>query len=271
MVAQLEHPDRVDQQSVRAVRWWVPVAIFIVSTALHSFGLMGLQVLTQVDFTLVAVFQLGPSLGLLTTWLILRDRLLPYLPGPEEARPLFLRRMLAAVGVMVALGLLTFGVALVVGAAGGERPFVGGVFVSFVVFQLIGALAEEFGWRGFLQPAFEARWGAVAAALVTGVIWSLWHVNRLVNPLLLAGFTVFSVAFSLVLGVLARGAWWQRGLVAGCAHWGANLAFYFFTDSSMVLGGEIAGMLPIMLPSVILAVAALVWIAGKPRQRDSVR
>jgi membrane protease YdiL (CAAX protease family) len=40
---------------------------------------------------------------------------------------------------------------------------------------LLGAL-EEFGWRGFLQPALQARTTAVTAALLVGTVWGLWHV-----------------------------------------------------------------------------------------------
>ena len=35
------------------------------------------------------------------------------------------------------------------------------------------SLGEEFGWRGFLLPRLQARWGALAAALVIGMIWGV--------------------------------------------------------------------------------------------------
>lgn len=42
-------------------------------------------------------------------------------------------------------------------------------------FLLLGAL-EEFGWRGYLQPALRARTDAATAAVVVGVAWALWHL-----------------------------------------------------------------------------------------------
>jgi membrane protease YdiL (CAAX protease family) len=39
-----------------------------------------------------------------------------------------------------------------------------------------GALGEELGWRGFALPLLLRRSPPLGAALVLGVIWSLWHL-----------------------------------------------------------------------------------------------
>jgi len=41
---------------------------------------------------------------------------------------------------------------------------------------VMAAIGEEFGWRGFALPRLQARWGALAAALVIGVAWGFWHL-----------------------------------------------------------------------------------------------
>lgn len=49
---------------------------------------------------------------------------------------------------------------------------------SFLVLALINGLfsvGEELGWRGFMLPRFLARHGWSSAALLTGLLWSLWH------------------------------------------------------------------------------------------------
>lgn len=53
---------------------------------------------------------------------------------------------------------------------------------DFVVTLLVAGALEEFGWRGFLQPRLQERHSALAAAVVVGLIWAVWHA-----PLALGG------------------------------------------------------------------------------------
>lgn len=57
----------------------------------------------------------------------------------------------------------------------------------FAVLLLTDGLGEEAGWRGYALPALLSRHRALAASLVLGVFWALWHL-----PLL---FTVGSVMY----------------------------------------------------------------------------
>ncbi|PPF45579.1 CPBP family intramembrane metalloprotease domain-containing protein [Pseudoclavibacter sp. AY1F1] len=50
------------------------------------------------------------------------------------------------------------------------------------VMNVIPALGEELGWRGWLLPKL-LRLGTVPALLISGVIWGLWHA-----PLILLGY-----------------------------------------------------------------------------------
>lgn len=48
--------------------------------------------------------------------------------------------------------------------------------VAFVSALFVGSLQEELGWRGYALPRLLDRCTAVAAALVVGVAWALWHL-----------------------------------------------------------------------------------------------
>jgi membrane protease YdiL (CAAX protease family) len=45
---------------------------------------------------------------------------------------------------------------------------------------LIPGIAEEFGWRGFLQPHLQRDRGALVASLLVGATWGLWHLHTVI-------------------------------------------------------------------------------------------
>jgi membrane protease YdiL (CAAX protease family) len=71
------------------------------------------------------------------------------------------------------------------------RPL--GIGLYFLVVATIGViqncattLGEEIGWRGFLVPELAKRFSFTATAVLSGVIWALWHVPIIV----FAGYNV---------------------------------------------------------------------------------
>ncbi len=79
---------------------------------------------------------------------------------------------------------------------GGAMASAWTVVVCFAHNLLLGgSLGEEVGWRGFLLPALLKKMSPLAASVVLGVVWGLWHL-----PIdLAAGFALQGVG-----AVLAR-------------------------------------------------------------------
>jgi len=99
-------------------------------------------------------------------------------------------------------------------------------------FIIIGSLlAEEPGWRGFAQPKLQMRYGALAASVVIGFLWSTWHLWYVILP---GGFSTVTrtdvVATYLRLTSTAIIYAWMYNntngslLIAMIAHLGHNLA-----------------------------------------------
>ncbi|MFN7037481.1 MAG: lysostaphin resistance A-like protein [Bellilinea sp.] len=74
------------------------------------------------------------------------------------------------------------------------------VFVS----MLISNVWEEIGWRGFALPRLQEKLSDLAAALIMGALWSVWHAPLLLNPASpMASLPWFGeVVFSLSLTVI---------------------------------------------------------------------
>lgn len=78
------------------------------------------------------------------------------------------------------------------------------VVIAAWVLNVLPALGEEIGWRGWLTPQLLPL-GAIPTIAITGVIWGLWH-----TPLILLGHNyphlpgwqavVFMVVFCILIG-----------------------------------------------------------------------
>ena len=78
----------------------------------------------------------------------------------------------------------------------------------FLVSVLISGLGEELGWRGYALPRLQRRNGPLAASVIVGVLWAVWHLPVLYSASAQSGvlfaleFVLYSlivVAFSIIL------------------------------------------------------------------------
>jgi membrane protease YdiL (CAAX protease family) len=56
------------------------------------------------------------------------------------------------------------------------------VIVTFLSAFVFNGMFEEFGWRGYVLPRFQARWNALTSSLILGFIWASWHFGQWLVP-----------------------------------------------------------------------------------------
>ncbi|PWB70275.1 MAG: hypothetical protein C3F15_14000 [Holophagae bacterium] len=143
------------------------------------------------------------------------------------------------------------------------------VLVCFAHNLLLGgSLGEEIGWRGLLLPALLRRMSPLAASVVLGVGWGLWHL-----PIdLAAGFglhgvgaVVARIIFAVPLSILFTWFFLRSG--------GSMLVALLLHTSINVMGD--LGLSSFEAASVVFCVvesaAALIVVATSPLFRETSR
>ena len=82
--------------------------------------------------------------------------------------------------------------------------------LGFVVMIPFVGIAEEAGWRGFLQPELEKRMKYPFSVLITAAVWAVWHVDQWLDPTAnhygdsFLGFSVNILIWAFALAALYR-------------------------------------------------------------------
>lgn len=177
------------------------------------------------------------------------------LAGMVARRPRLDCSWLVEVAGMPAVILL----AALLGGQGSGFTSLGWSALALVVAYLAAAVGEEIGWTAFVLPRLEPAIGELAAGVVIGVGWGLWHVVPYVQAGHSAGWVVGQCVFSVVFRVLlVRLALWQRGSMwpAVAAHASYNLAWSLSPDAG-------AGYDPWLAAGLTAVLAAVTHIATR--------
>ena len=74
------------------------------------------------------------------------------------------------------------------------------ILAALAIFAVgfVAALGEELGWSGYVIDPLQDRWGALAAAVLVGLVWAIWHWVPLIqahrSPAWIAWWTLGTVA-----------------------------------------------------------------------------
>lgn len=234
---------------------WIPWAVL---------GVLRVDVMSgpvQLVFGLAAA---GPSLAALAMWLT--D------PVKRRRRVTATRRWLplaVALGAApAAITALLFHPAHEIAAhADAAVAAAGGVFAVLGLVLLAGPIAEEFGWRGWLQPRLRATRGRLATALVVGAFWAAWHLPLFAlegtgqSRMPMEEVAIFFVSFlPLSVIALAVSERWQGGAWGAVAlHAAVNAA-----DGLLPPSGVGGALLQLALTTAMAAVVLVTWRESEP-------
>ncbi len=166
--------------------------------------------------------------------------------------------------------------------AGGADIPAGIIVLALILFaftlapliNLLFALGEELGWRGFLLPHLMplGQWKAI---MISGVIWGIWHAPAIIQGLNYPGYPILGIfmmiVFCVLLGTIFSWLYlntkspWVAALAHGAVNAVAGLPVLFFQPGfNMALGGTIAT--PTAWIGMALFIAWLMWTKRLPMQ-----
>jgi hypothetical protein len=79
------------------------------------------------------------------------------------------------------------------------------LFILFMPMMILGGGLEEIGWRGIFQTLLEKHFSFLTAALIEGIIWSVWHLplwlvpNTAQSSMNFIAFTLYCITLGLTL------------------------------------------------------------------------
>lgn len=155
----------------------------------------------------------------------------------------------------------------------GEAGLMAVVIIPVLVVVTVAlALGEELGWRGYLLPLLQARFNALGASLVIGVIWFVWHVPlaylpgeanaALPLPLLAASIVALSVVYTWLFNNTSGSLLAVTLFHGGVNVWGSLVALHPSET------GETSSAVAITGTEVLLAVILVVVFGAATLVRD---
>jgi membrane protease YdiL (CAAX protease family) len=202
----------------------------------------------------------------------------------------FFKWRIGATWWVLALGLpfvvLALGSALYVLLGG---PIDLGSFESPLIYLFVlvwgtvwGGGQEDLGWRGFMLPVLQDRYGALVSSLIIGVTWAGWHLPLFLNAATTHGGWPLSQQLLWIVSILAGSVLWTwmynntGGSVLAVAvfHAGINgMGLYHPADTEALAPGGVPDQALNLLAEVTSAIPmvaiALVLIAVYGGQRLS--
>jgi CAAX protease family protein len=131
----------------------------------------------------------------------------------------------------------------------------------------IGAIGEELGWSGYAIDRLQARWNALEASILLGLIWAVIHWIPLVETgrslSWIAWWSVGTVAWRVLITWLYNGTG-RSVFAATLAHAAGNVSWQLFPVHGSYWDPRLNGMLTVGL-AVIVTVGCQ---TAAPSRRD---
>jgi membrane protease YdiL (CAAX protease family) len=140
-------------------------------------------------------------------------------------------------------------------------------FDGFLITLFSGAMGEESGWRGHLQPYLEKKHSLLKSLLILGLIWAFWHTLTWIN------YFMMGIPYMIPLDILSKVA--LAFIIGICYHHCRNLfvPVWIHFVANMVINGTQNTLINYyawyILLEVLIAVGYIVWYLRTGKKKTS--
>jgi len=201
------------------------LALFVVFAFVFITILAVIQVVTKLGFDIITLPQFAPTLAYLLTILIFKNL---YRPITININKIVLLKVFIAIIFPLALSSISFFIGKLVGIEITIQNNISSIITAGLIGIVIGAAAEEIGWRSFFQPSLEQKHSVFVSSLIVGLIWGLWHIGHYRNgPVFMLGFLAFTISVSIIIVFLLKDTQFNI-LISSLFHTSINIGFMIF-------------------------------------------
>jgi membrane protease YdiL (CAAX protease family) len=143
----------------------------------------------------------------------------------------------------------------------GESAAVAPLLLFVLPFFVIDFIAngEEIGWRGYVLPRLQAKYSALGASLIVGVVWGFWHLPKYLthwNTISFLWFMAHTLSAAFIYTWLYNGT---RGslLLVTIFHASVNTAGVFMPMANTLGDASMGAYIMYVLLEALVAVVLL--------------
>jgi len=202
--------------------------LFVVFAFVFVTVLAIIQITTNIGFEIIVLPQFAPALAYLLTILLFKDLFKPIKINFNKI--VFVKAFIAII-FPLALFILTCCIGVLVGIDVKLKDNLFSIIIAGLIAIIIGATAEEIGWRSFFQPTLEQKYSVLMSSLIVGFVWGIWHIAYFRNGIIfMSGFLIFTISYSIIIAFLLRNTQFNI-IISSLFHVSINIGFaIFFTD-----------------------------------------